>query len=157
MGEIFDTLPTITNHPEDYTHTVSLDPPENPYAETYAKYELAGMRFQEMLREENITISDGDLVMYLDLAWMAIAKYLWAEYDDSEMIKICSFAIAQLAFIYYHNEQIKRGIIRGEAPVTQMSQGSRSVTYGSKKIELDTFGLTADVKAALPVRKLRVL
>ena len=157
MSEYLDTLPIITNNSEDNTHTELLDPSENLYAEIYAKYEFAGKRFEEILREENITISDVDLVMYLDLAWQAIAKYLWAEYDDSETIKQCSFAIAQLAFIYFHNEQIKRSIIRGEAPITQMSQGSRSVTYGSKKIELDTFGLTADVKAALPVRKLRVL
>lgn len=131
--------------------------PVSDYDEYYVKYEFAMNRFYKMLQENNIDISEEAEAMYIDLAWTAICKYLWCDYDDSAMLKRCGFAVAQLAYIYYYNDKIKREVMSGETPITQMSQGSRSVTFGSKKIELDNYGLTADIKAALPVRKLRVL
>ena len=110
-----------------------------------------------MSEDRAYDISEEAEAMYIDLAWTAICKYLWCDYDDSAMLKRCAFAVAQLAYVYYYNDRVKRETMSGKAPVTQMSVGSNSVTFGSKKIELDNFGLTADVKAALPPRKLRVL
>ena len=132
-----------------------MDDSVDEYDEYYEKYQFPMQRFYEMLQENNIDISDRAEAMYVDLAWQAISKYLSEDYNDSAMLKRCSFAVAQLAYIYYYNDKIKREIIGGETPITQMTQGSRSVTFGTKKIELDNYGLTADIKAALPPRKLR--
>ena len=134
-----------------------MDDRAGEYDEYYEKYQFPMNRFYKMLQENNIDISEEAEAMYIDLAWTAICKYLWCDYDDSAMLKRCGFAVAQLAYVYYYNDRVKREVMSGKAPITQMSIGSNSVTFGNKKIELDNFGLTADVKAALPPRKLRVL
>ena len=164
MGEYFDMGIVYPNgESTNYVLTPdddSIQPNQTPaddYDEYYTKYNFVIMRLDEMLRENNISISEHASAMYIDLAWQAVCKYLWVDYDDSAMLQRCAFAVAQLACVYYYNDRVKRETMSGKAPVTQMSVGSNSVTFGSKKIELDNFGLTADVKAALPPRKLRVL
>ena len=131
--------------------------PVSDFDEYIEKYRFADTNLNRMLMENEINLDEESSLMYLDLAWQAISKYLFCEYDDSAMLHRCSFAVAQLAYVYYYNDRVKRETMSGKAPVTQMSIGSNSVTFGSKTIELDSNGLTADVKAALPPRKLRVL
>ena len=155
MGEQFDNLPTNDNQCENNTYDSTSPVPDNPYSDLYEKYKFAADRLFQIAQEEQINISENDEIMYIDLAWQAISKYIYADYDDSAMIQRCSFAIAQLAYIYYHNEKVKRSIIRGVPPVTQMTMGSESITLGSKKIELDNSGLTPEIKAVLPPRRLR--
>ena len=162
MGEYFDMGIVYPNgESSNYVLTPdddSIQPnqaPADDYDEYYTKYNFVIIRLDEMLAENNISISEHASAMYCDLAWQAISRYLCVEYDDSAMLHRCAFAVAQLAYVYYYNDCVKREVMSGKAPVTQMSIGSNSVTFGSKKIELDNFGLTADIKAALPPRRLR--
>lgn len=93
-------------------------------------------------------------------AWRAIAGYLWIDYNSENIISVkteYSTLICKLAIAYFSNAQVEKSKVKGDLAITQMSQGSRSVTYRTNIIELDNYGLTAEVKAALPPRKLRVL
>ena len=107
--------------------------------------------------ELGITETDGEEVRNIDMAWRAIARYCWYDYDDAAAIAECKMLIVELARAYYINNVYSKRQIQGERQVTQMSQGSRSITFSSGFAELDSNGLTAEVKAALPVRKLRVI
>lgn len=159
MGEFDMNVPSPNDESTDYDFTArpSTPLPNDEYDVLYSKYSFSMYRYIEMLQENNIydTNPHAD-VMYIDLAWQAICKYLFCEYDDSAMLQRCSFAVAQLAYVYYYNDRVKREVMSGKSPVTQTTIGSHTVTFGSKKIELDSNGLTADVKASLPARKLRV-
>lgn len=109
---------------------------------------------------EGINYNPNELLINIDDAWRAIACYLWLDYDSDniEVVKAdYQTLICRLAMAYFNNAQIEKGNLKGTKFITQQSQGSRSVTYRSGAIEIDSNGLTAEVKAALPVRKLRVL
>lgn len=113
-----------------------------------------------LFNELGVTCSQSLLLNCIDMAWRAIAKYQWIDVnydtiatDKAEYIPL----IQELAVAYYNNSKIRNSIIKGEPQITQQAQGSRSVTYKSNSIEIDGNGLTAEVKAAMPVRKLRVL
>lgn len=112
-----------------------------------------------VFERENITYTADDVLIHCDNAWRAIARYLWIDYNaDNIMEKKADFTylIAQLAIAYYNNAIIARGNLRGEQYITQQTLSSRSVTYRSSVIEIDSNGLTAEVKAALPPRRMRV-
>jgi len=113
-----------------------------------------------LFNDLGVTFNQSLLLNYIDMAWRAIARYQWIDIDydtisddKAEYIPL----IQELAIAYFNNAQKRNSIVKGEAQITQQSQGSRSVTYKSNTIEIDDNGLTAEVKAALPVRKLRVL
>lgn len=113
-----------------------------------------------LFNDLGVTFNQSLLLNYIDLAWRAIAKYQWIDIDydtisddKAEYIPL----IQELAIAYFNNAQQRNSIVKGEPQITQQAQGSRSVTYKSNTIEIDSNGLTAEVKAALPVRNLRVL
>ena len=109
---------------------------------------------------DNISFTSQELLLHIDLAWRAIAKYLWIDYNlDTIISDKASYIplIEILAIAYYHNAKINQNMVKGEQYITQKSQGSRSVTYRSNVIEIDNNGLIPEVKAALPNRKLQVL
>lgn len=109
---------------------------------------------------ENIDYYDDVLLIHIDNAWRAIARYQWLDYDyrNIETVKAdYTRLIALLAIVYYNNANITKSKLKGEKAITQQSQGSRSVTYCADNVELDSNGLTDEVKAALPPRKLRVI
>lgn len=108
-----------------------------------------------LFTKEGISFDESELVIDIDNAWRAIAKYLFI--DETTYNPIYSTLVIRLAMAYHNNHEIEKGNLKGALQVTQQTQGSRSVTYRSNSIELDSNGLTAEVKAALPPRKLRVL
>lgn len=115
---------------------------------------------ESLFQRENIAFNSDDISIHCNTAWRAIARYLWIDYTaENIMEKKANLKdlIALLAIAYYNNAIIARGNLKGVQYITQQSQGSRSVTYRSNVIELDANGLTAEVKAALPPRRLRVV
>ena len=122
------------------------------------KDELNYIRSQ--FNKDSIDFYKDELLIAIDNAWRAIASYLWIDFDESNIRDIkdkFQTVIVHLAVAYYNNYQIQRGNLKGVLYVTQQTQGSRSVTYRSNVTQLDSNGLTEEVKAALPPRKLRVL
>lgn len=108
-----------------------------------------------MLGNSDFAPDDNILLASIDRAYTAIRNYLYLEADAD--IKPYYVAAATLAITYYTNSIVVNNKAAGTRTVTQKSQGSRSITYGSATIEIDSSGLTADVKALLPKPKLRVL
>jgi hypothetical protein len=62
-----------------------------------------------------------------------------------------------ITIAYFNNDTVKNKSAKGERLITQQSQGSRSATYTNASISIDSDGLTNEVKAALPLPKLKVL
>lgn len=113
-----------------------------------------------LFNTEGISYNEQELLINIDDAWRAIACYLWIDYNSENIISVkteYSTLICKLAIAYFSNAQVEKSKVKGDLAITQMSQGSRSVTYRTNIIELDNYGLTAEIKAALPPRKLRVL
>ena len=113
-----------------------------------------------LFTREGISFNQDDVLIHCDNAWRAIARYLWIDYKpDNIMERKADYTnlIALLTIAYYNNAIIARGSLRGEQYITQQTLSSRSVTYRSGVVEVDANGLTAEVKAALPPRKLRVI
>lgn len=108
-----------------------------------------------LFQKEGISFNEEELLIDIDSAWKAITKYLFI--DETTYQPIYSTLVVRLAMAYHNNHQLEKGNLKGDVQITQQTQGSRSVTYRSNMIELDSNGLTAEVKAALPVRKLRVV
>lgn len=108
----------------------------------------------------NISYNQAELLINIDDAWRAIASYLWIDYDSTNIATKKSeyeSLIIKLAMAYFNNSNIEKGTLKGNLFIQQQTQGSRSVSYRSNTIEIDSNGLTAEVKAALPPRKLRVI
>ena len=115
---------------------------------------------ESLFQRENIAFNSDDISIHCNTAWRAIARYLWIDYTaENIMEKKANLKdlIALLAIAYYNNALIARGNLRGERSITQETLSGRSITYRSDIVELDANGLTAEVKAALPPRKLRVV
>lgn len=109
---------------------------------------------------ESVSYNEDDLLINIDDAWRAIASYLWIDYDTSNIATVKAefeYLICKLAMAYFNNAKNDTGMLKGNVFVQQQSQGSRSVSFRSNTIEIDNNGLTAEVKAALPPRKLRVI
>lgn len=107
-----------------------------------------------MLGNSDFSPDDNILLASIDRAYTAIRNYLHLEANDD--LTPYFVAATTLAIVYYTNNVVVNGKAAGTRTITQKSQGSRSITYGSANIELDAQGLTADVKALLPKPKLRV-
>lgn len=119
------------------------------------KYSAELSYIDALFKREGITYEQEDILLALDSAWRAIVRYMWLDtldYDSNY-----STCLIRLALAYYNNSQIEKGNLKGVIRVSQQTQGSRSVTFASNTISIDSNGLTAEVKAMLPVRKLRVL
>jgi len=129
----------------------------NTLSSVYAdEYGYIGAYFTE----NNITYNQAELLINIDDAWRAIASYLWIDYDSTNIATVKAeyqTLICKLAMAYFNNAKNDTGMLKGNVFVQQQSQGSRSVSFRSNTIEIDNNGLTAEVKAALPPRKLRVI
>ena len=116
---------------------------------------------QTIFDRDNISYYDDVLLTHIDNAWRAIARYQWLDYDISTIQTVkadYTRLIALLAIAYFNNANITKSKLKGEkTAVTQQSIGGASVTFRSDNVELDSNGLTDEVKAALPPRKLRVI
>lgn len=113
-----------------------------------------------LFNREGIAFSEDELLINIDDAWRAIACYMWIDYNSENIAtKKENFEtlIAKLAMAYFNNSQIAKSNIKGDYAITQISQGSDSMTLRSNVIEIDSNGLTSEVKAALPPRNLRVI
>lgn len=99
------------------------------------------------------TLKESILMDAVNRAYIAIRNYL--RLDDNEDITIYFDAAVALAKAYYNNSIIELNQATGKRTVTQKSQGSRSITYGTATTEIDNNGLTADVKALLPLPRIK--
>ncbi len=101
---------------------------------------------------------DGDtayMAIQVADAYDAIRAYLWLD-ADADMTAYFR-AACELAAAYYINNKLQQNKLSGDRTVTQQSEGSRSVTYSSADVALDSHGLTEKVKAMLHPPFLRVL
>lgn len=97
--------------------------------------------------------NDVTIALSVDKAYKVILKYTdWVNFN-SEYIS----TLYDLAVVYLNNDSIKKKTATGDRFITQQSQGSRSVTYSNAKISIDADGLTDQVKAVLPLPKLKVI
>lgn len=121
-------------------------------AEKYAAiYDYIALPYQN---EESI--SREEILLRIDNAWRAIVKYMWCDYE-TDFNSTYYTPVILLSRAYISNAIRQKAANDGDREVTQMSEGSRSVTFKSGFITLDSSGLTEEVKAALPPRKLRVI
>lgn len=119
--------------------------------EKYAK-ELAYL--QSLFADLGVdTLKESILMDAVNRAYVAIRNYL--RLDDNEDVTIYFDAAVALAKAYYNNSIIELNKATGKRTVTQKSQGSRSITYGTATTEIDNNGLTADVKALLPLPRIK--
>lgn len=119
--------------------------------EKYAK-ELAYL--QSLFADLGVdTLKESILMDAVNRAYIAIRNYL--RLDDNEDVTIYFNAAVALAKAYYNNSIIELNKATGKRTVTQKSQGSRSITYGTATTEIDNNGLTADVKALLPLPRIK--
>ena len=96
-SDLFDKIYVTSNPLGTYTPDDNAD----EYYDLGQKYHFSLVRFWTLLRENNIEdISDDSSVAYVDLAWQAICKYLFVDYNDQAMIQRCGFAIAQLYSLF---------------------------------------------------------
>ena len=105
---------------------------------------------------EGINISKPEMLVEIDNAWRAIVSYLWVEYASYDSATYFT-PVVKLSQVYINNQTVRKSALKGEKQVQQTSQGSMSVSFRNTSVELDSNGLTAEVKAVLPPRKLRVL
>lgn len=119
--------------------------------EKYAK-ELAYL--QSLFADLDVdTLKESILMDAVNRAYVAIRNYL--RLDENEDVTIYFDAAVALAKAYYNNSIIELNKATGKRTVTQKSQGSRSITYGTATTEIDNNGLTADVKALLPLPRIK--
>lgn len=119
--------------------------------EKYAK-ELAYL--QSLFADLGVdTLKESILMDAVNRAYVAIRNYL--RLDENEDLTIYFDAAVALAKAYYNNSIIELNKATGKRTVTQKSQGSRSITYGTATTEIDNNGLTADVKALLPLPRIK--
>ena len=118
-----------------------------PYYSYQAEIDVMMNIFGEM-GVDGHTISIPVLDMHVDNAYTAIRKYLRLS-NDADTAVYRSAAI-ELAIAYYSNYRLKLNKMNGKQPVTQQTQGSRSVTFASAEIAVDNNGMIESVKAILP-------
>jgi len=119
--------------------------------EKYAK-ELAYL--QSLFADLGVdTLKESILIDAVNRAYVAIRNYL--RLDENEDVTIYFDAAVALAKAYYNNSIIELNKATGKRTVTQKSQGSRSITYGTATTEIDNYGLTTDVKALLPLPRIK--
>lgn len=119
------------------------------------KYAAELSYIDALFQREGISYNRDDMLIAIDGAWRAIASYMWIDY--SNLTDDYHNAVIRLAIAYYNNNQIVKGNLQGVLRYSQVVEAKRSFSLHSNVIEFDRYGLTAEVKAMLPVRKLRSL
>ncbi|MEA4921393.1 MAG: hypothetical protein VB078_10810 [Clostridiaceae bacterium] len=93
-----------------------------------------------------------DVLMSIDRAVKAILRYTgWVDMKTGYESVVCTLAMDYLMT----NTQIYR-LFMGKPIMSAQTQGSRSATYKADMPTIDGNGLTAEVKAALPLPRLKV-
>ena len=117
------------------------------FSELANKYFLEIQAISDMFLEEKITMNRNNMLIAIDNAYNAITRYLHftGVYNGTYRA-----ATIKLAIVYYN-------LPKGNAVITQKSQGARSQTISTTNSSLDSNGLTAEVKSILPFPTLRVI
>lgn len=103
---------------------------------------------------DGLTTEQVDFLVYcaIDRAVKAILHYTdWAEIKFGYDPVVCSLAIT-----YLNTDTQSARLFMGKPFISQQTQGSRSATYKADMPSIDGDGLTAEVKAALPLPALKV-
>lgn len=96
---------------------------------------------------------DGLVNMAIDRAVKAIVHYTgWTAIEVGY-----ESVVASLALSYLMADTQTARLFMDKPFISQQSQGSRSATYKTSVATFDESGLTAEVKAALPLPRLKVL
>lgn len=116
--------------------------------ELKAKYPLE----YECLSTSFPTQKDLDILLAIDKAYKSICRYCgWTTVPDEYVS-----ATIQLSTVYLNSISNTSKAVLGERIVKQNTEGSRSRSFGDyQTTEIDSDGLTADIKAMLPCPKLR--
>lgn len=119
-----------------------------------AKYENEVTYLQSMFADLGVTtLKESILIDAVNRAYIAIRNYL--RLDRDEDVTIYFDAAVTLAKVYYNNSIVELNRATGKRTVTQKTEGSRSITYGTATTEIDKYGLTQDVKALLPLPRIK--
>jgi len=98
------------------------------------------------------TQKDINILLSIDKAYKAICKYCGWDIVPNEYVS----ATIQLATLYLNDIINVNKSVDGEKSVSQKVQGSRSIAFSSiKTTVINSDGLTDDIKAMLPLPKLR--
>ena len=104
-------------------------------------------QLKDTVAKESGQTDESIVATYIERAYMSICNYLWCDELPRRLIP----AVGALApVLVRYTEQSATGY------VSQKTQGSRSVSYQySDGAKLDKYGLTAAVRAMLPLPRLR--
>lgn len=102
---------------------------------------------KDTVMKESGQTDESIVVTYIERAYMSICNYLWCDELPRRLVP----AVGALASVLVrYEEQSTMGY------VSQKTQGGRSVSYQySDGAKLDEYGLTASVRAMLPLPRLR--
>jgi hypothetical protein len=117
------------------------------FSELANKYFLEIQAISDLFLEEKITLYRNNMLIAIDDAYNAITRYLHfiEAYNGAYRS-----ATIKLAIVYYN-------LPKGNAVITQKTQGGRSQTISTTNSGLDGNSLTAEVKSILPLPKLRII
>lgn len=102
---------------------------------------------KDAVMKESGQTDESIVVTYIERAYMSICNYLWC---DELPRRLVPAAGALASVLVRYAEQSTTGY------VSQKTQGGRSVSYQySDGTKLDEYGLTAAVRAMLPLPRLR--
>lgn len=131
MALIYNTL--MSQYPEEYSMLIAV----------------IGTPSDSTLTTDQI---DYLLYMAIDRAAKAIMKYTgWTEIQSGYESVVCSLTLA-----YLNADTQTARLFIGKPFISAQTQGSRSATYKADMPTIDGDGLTAEVKAALPLPVLKV-
>lgn len=118
----------------------------NMYADCVSVKKCIALTKDAVMKESG-QIDESIVAAYIERAYMSICNYLWCDELPRRLIP----AVGALApILVRYAEQSATGY------VSQKSQGGRSVSFQySDGIKLDEYGLTAAVRAMLPLPRLR--
>lgn len=98
------------------------------------------------------TQKDINILLSIDKAYKAICKYCGWDIVPNEYVS----ATIQLATLYLNDKVNINKSVDGERQITQFTEGSRSKAFSSiVTTVINSDGLTDDIKAMLPLPKLR--
>lgn len=103
--------------------------------------------YSEAVKLESGESNDNLVRCFIERAYLSICNYLWCD-ELPRRLGCAVGALAPILIDYSHKST--------NGFVASQSQGSRSVSYSyANGAELDEYGLTAAVKAMLPLPRLR--
>lgn len=129
---------------------------ENEVKVYWRYYDIFNIEYDyigQMFDDSNIDYDQYKLMLTIKRAYDAICRYTGYEGEYNPDYQMATIS---LAITYFQNDRVKFEMIKGNKPIKSITQGSRAVAYGENEIAIDDDGLTPDVRAMLPLPKLRV-